>query len=282
MARRPLLDPINVVTGTVVNRPSKVCKTPYVCDLRLEDGRVCLAHTPSLGCNGMVDAGATVIASKQTTGKCEYKVIGSLQEEDSKTYIVGVDPGIAERMAGVALSTGLVDGIAARILNTQSTLNECRFDYSGVTAENEPFICEVKNTSIAVYENLPPKQVKKMSFADRAFDTKVAIFPSGYKPKGQTHSERALKHAIELTRVRTMSVQRAIRCVLLYVIQRTDIQRFQVTVGDTPYLDAVAKARESGVELKTLVVDWVMLEDGVVQPFAVFDKQLPVILPGYE
>ena len=42
----------NLIEGTVVKRPSKYIKSPYVADVVVEDQSV-LAHTASLGCRSI-------------------------------------------------------------------------------------------------------------------------------------------------------------------------------------------------------------------------------------
>ena len=55
-----LLQLNGLVEGFVVKRPSKNIKSPYVADV-LCDGEEALAHTASLGCCGLAEAGATVL-----------------------------------------------------------------------------------------------------------------------------------------------------------------------------------------------------------------------------
>lgn len=45
-----------LVYGTVVSRPSKTNKSPYLADVELDDGKgtIVMAHTPGLGCGGLV------------------------------------------------------------------------------------------------------------------------------------------------------------------------------------------------------------------------------------
>jgi len=43
---------------------------------------------------------------------------------------------------------------------------------------------------------------------------------------------------------------------MCYVIQRTDIDRFQPSIVDPEYREAVKKSIEVGVEIITLVVRW--------------------------
>lgn len=276
--------PVPVSSGVITARPSKNVKSPYVCDMFVQDSvdpshvTGVLGHTPSLGCNGMVDAGATVVAVRRLRkGKntdaggsgsgsgsgnekkeCEYSVIGSIVSEKGTQYVVGVDPSVAERFAGEILTRDVIPGLKvsnAELLQKQKTYGDCRFDYCGVTDDGEPFVCEVKNVSIANYEDLPPKQLAKMDFSERAVHSKVAVFPSGYKPKGQTHSERALKHTRTLMEIK-QTHNDEIRCVILFIIQRDDVTSFQPSNGDEQYRNALREAHEAGVEVYAVKVGW--------------------------
>ena len=48
------------IKGTILKRPSKHCKSPYVADVLLEDGSEIIAHAPSLGCCGLCEKDSTV------------------------------------------------------------------------------------------------------------------------------------------------------------------------------------------------------------------------------
>ena len=47
-----------------------------------------------------------------------------------------------------------------------------------------------------------------------------------------------------------------IRCITCYVIQRTDVDRFQPSVIDPEYRAAFIEAMNAGVEIITMVVQW--------------------------
>ena len=113
---------------------------------------------------------------------------------------------------------------------------------------------EVKNVPLADYEDVTAKERVKMDFSDRDFNTKVAYFPDGYRKKtSDPVSPRALKHIRELTLIKKES---ATRCIMCYVIQRTDANRFQPSVIDPEYRDAFKLAVEAGVEIITMVISW--------------------------
>ena len=84
----------------------------------------------------------------------------------------------------------------------------------------------------------------------------TAIFPyrltkGKHKIHNEPISERALKHVVELTQV-----VRTTKCVLLFIIQRTDVSKFSISKYDTRYYDACKKAFDAGVIFKAVSVKW--------------------------
>jgi len=252
--------------GEVCSRPSKVIKTPYVADVMINkdtESINILAHTPSLGCNGMVDIDAKVYLIEKdasSKAKCRYTVIASRIKEKGETYIVGVDPGLGEKIGQDILLNGIINGFKVKKLDKQFVYEDCRFDFSGITSSNEAFICEVKNVSIAVYENIRPSQMKKRDYSLRSVSSKIAIFPSGFKPKGLTHSERAVKQTRRLTEIKIKHPE--VRCIILYVIQRADIDEFQLSNGDEIYMNTIKNALSANVEIAAVSIDWTLTSDG--------------------
>jgi len=256
----------SVTEARVISRPSKIIKTPYVADVCLTKTHfeeTSLAHTPSLGCNGMVDTGASILMvekDNKSKAKCKYTVIASRLSEKGHEYIVGVEPSLGEKLGQDILLGGVISSLKAKTLDSQFTYEDCRFDFKGITTSNEPFICEVKNVSIAVYENIRPSQMKKRDYSARDIRSKVAIFPSGYKPKGQTHSERAVKQTKRLAEIKRKHPE--VRCIILYVIQRDDISMFEISSGDQIYLDTMKDAIASNVEIVAVSISWTSTQDG--------------------
>ena len=133
---------------------------------------------------------------------------------------------------------------------------DSRFDFSGIDENGIPFIMEVKNVPLADYEDITAVERKKRNYIPEQFDfnSKVAYFPDGYRKKtSDPVSPRALKHIQELTLIKKESKT---RCIMCYVIQRTDVNRFTVSVIDEQYRNAVKKAIECGVEIFTIVIEW--------------------------
>ena len=259
----------NLIEGSVIKRPSKFIKSPYVADISIlnQNTDTILGHTASLGCCGLADAGATVLMSlvplkKKKDGKlsCEYRVYLSVILERDQEIVVGIHPKLAENLVEAALKANLL----SRLLNIKKYKREAtiyvegkvdsRFDFAGIDCNDIPFIMEVKNVPLADYEDITAKDRKGKCYDNCAIDSKVAYFPDGYRKKTtDTVSPRALKHIKELTLVKSESKT---RCIMCYVIQRTDVDRFQPSIIDPEYREAVKKSIEAGVEIITLVVNW--------------------------
>lgn len=260
----------NLIEGTVIKRPSAYIKTPYVADIiPINSDSPILGHTASLGCCGLADVGATILMAPVPKNKkkdnklhCEYRVYLSILKETAKEkeIIIGIHPKLAEDLTESAIKNNLLNILQ----NVQSYKRETaiyvegkvdsRFDFTGIDCDGIPFIMEVKNVPLADYEDITAKDRKKKCYDNREQDSKIAYFPDGYRKKVvDTVSPRALKHIKELTLIKRESKT---RCIMCYVIQRTDVESFQPSIIDPEYREAFKEAVKSGVEIITLVVQW--------------------------
>jgi hypothetical protein len=266
----------NLIEGTIIKRPSKIIKTPYVADVTTGETEV-LAHSASLGCCGLADINATILMTslaKNTSKtdkiyhkvddkvKCSHRIYLSIFKEPDKGFetIIGIYPKLAEDLTESALKNGLLHILPNVKRYTRETKIfvegkvDSRFDFSGIDANGLPFIMEVKNVPLADYEDITAKDRKKKCYDDLDPLSKVAYFPDGYRKKSADPvSPRALKHIRELTLIKSESKT---RCIMCYVIQRTDVNRFQPSVIDPEYREAVRVAIEAGVEIITMVIRW--------------------------
>ena len=257
-----------LVDGTIVNRPSKIIKSPYVADIILPTlNTTILGHTASLGCCGLADRGAQILMSpvpktNKKTDKisCEYKVYLAVICERGAEIVIGMHPKLAENLAESAIKNNLLSRLQnVRGYKRETTIYvpdkvDSRFDFTGIDGNGVPFIMEVKNVPLADYEDITAKDRKNKCYDERDVNSKVAYFPDGYRKKStDTVSPRALKHIRELTLIKRESKT---RCIMCYVIQRTDVDCFQPSIIDPEYRAAVKEAVEAGVEIITMVVQW--------------------------
>ena len=258
----------NLIEGTVIKRPSKYIKTPYVADIiPFNSETSILGHTASLGCCGLADVGATILMAPVPKTKkhddklhCEYRVHLSVIKERNNEIVVGIHPKLAEELTESAIKNNLLNILQnVQTYKRETTIYvegkvDSRFDFTGIDCNGIPFILEVKNVPLADYEDITAKDRKGKCYDDRSVDSKVAYFPDGYRKKStEPVSPRALKHIKELTLIKRESKT---RCIMCYVIQRTDVSSFQPSIIDSEYREAFFEAMDAGVEIITLVVNW--------------------------
>lgn len=259
----------NLIEGCVIKRPSAYIKTPYVADIiPINEVDTILGHTASLGCCGLADVGATILMApvpktkKKNDNKlhCEYRVYLSVIKERNNEIIVGIYPKLAEELTESAIKNNLLNILQnVRTYKRETPIYvegkvDSRFDFTGIDCNGIPFIMEVKNVPLADYEDITAKDRKNKCYDNRCVDSKVAYFPDGYRKKStDTVSPRALKHIQELTLIKRESKT---RCIMCYVIQRTDVSSFQPSIIDQEYRNAFYEAMNVGVEIITLVVQW--------------------------
>lgn len=277
-----------LIEGTVLQRPSKHIKSPFVADVLISENKVkreIMAHSASLGCSGMAEQNAqvlmTILPSKgeNIEQKCTHRiclsVVSDCQHPDCEV-VVGIYPKLAEQLAENALKGGFLSWLSNPKSYRRETVIkikdkvDSRFDFTGIDGNGVPFIMEIKNVPIANYEEIPqikktkiPKKTKindknVLDYSSRPFSSKVAYFPEGYRKKStDTVSPRALKHVKELTLIKNETTpEKPIRTILCFVIQRDDIERFQPCSFDPEYKEAVQIAHNSGVEIMAIVIKW--------------------------
>jgi|UniRef100_A0A6C0CAV9 sugar fermentation stimulation protein A len=264
----------DLILVKIKSRPSKVCKTPYVADIELEDGTIVQAHCASLGCCGLCEKDCYVYASPmksncaQSKSKvCSYKIyLARFYEEKvisdlviTNNQLIGIDPKLAETLVENALTQNYLKTLThIRTYKREVCLLNSRFDFAGIDEHGKYFVLEVKNVPLADYADVSSTERKKMikngDFANLDINKKISYFPDGYrKKKGEVVSERALKHINELAEI---SHSKIIRPIICFVIQRTDVSSFQASLLDPIYKAAFNDAISQGVEVIVLVVSW--------------------------
>ena len=252
-----------LLEGQIIKRPSKLIKSPYVADA-ISNNNKFLAHTAALGCCGLCEAGSNILfapmKNKDDPTKCMYSAQLAVINEKNNEIIIGIHPKLAEELVEKCLTNNylsILKNVKAYRRETVIFVEnkvDSRFDFSGVDENGLPFIMEVKNVPLADYEDISAKDRKNKCYDDLTYNEKIAYFPDGYRKKSaDTVSPRALKHIKELTLIKKESKT---RCIMCYVIQRTDVNRFQPSVLDSQYREAVKLAVEAGVEIIRLVVQW--------------------------
>jgi sugar fermentation stimulation protein A len=244
--------------ATVVNRPSKTIKSPYVADIQLENGTMALCHTPGLGCSGLVSTGRQIYVSKaaNTNAKTAYTAQVSESTDEEGTYYVGIHPMVSQMVA-----SKLLDKIATEVTwRSEVAINEhTRLDFVGTGPTGKKTYVEVKNAMISLSSE---KRQKRR-----------AVFPEGYRKSiTDTVSPRAVKHAETLAELATLEDTEA--AYLVYIVPRDDCNAgLELNPLDPIYCKAVTKALLAGVKVRVFGLRFLM--DGSIE----FNKKLPLFIP---
>jgi len=225
----------------VVKRPSASIKSPYVADIRLEDGSLALCHTPGLSCSGLVVPGRTIYVSKSSPkSKTAYTAQVSESVDSEGTYYIGIHPMVSQQMA-----SKMLEKISSEAVWKSEVAIEkhTRLDFVGTLGQTgKKIYVEVKNAMISTTPNLRVQR--------------KAIFPEGYrKTKDATISPRAVKHAETLAALRKDPNTEA--AYLVFIVPRKDCEAgLELNLNDPTYCKAVIAAVEAGVQIKVFGLDF--------------------------
>jgi DNA-binding sugar fermentation-stimulating protein len=232
------------LNATILKRPSKNCKTPYVADICLdgdETNTEYLAHTPSLGCCGLTDKESSVYVVEKTNAKvCKYSVELSILKNGT---LVGCNPKMSENLLEWTIQQNLFFPLENnKNYKREKKILNSRFDFWGYDKNNTEFVLEVKTVPLAKH--------------NEEYSTMVSYFPDGYrKSKKDVVSPRALKHIKELQQLK-LEKKDKIRTILCFVIQRNDTNYFQPSDDDIIYKTALKEAHDNGVEIIPVAFEW--------------------------
>lgn len=206
--------PAPLIPGTLVERYKR-----FLADVRLDDGTLVTAHCTNtgsmLGCNA---PGSRVYLSEQH-GK-NRKLPYTWELIRVGRTLVGINTLAANRLAREGIERGVIRELQGyeRLRAEVPTRPGSRLDFLLESAGEQCYV-EVKNVTLVV---------------DR-----IAAFPDAV-------SERGTKHLKELMRLR----RRGQRAVLLFVIQRTDVQSLRPADEiDAEYGRWLRRAAKAGVEI---------------------------------
>ena len=169
----------------------------FFADVQL-DNNVVTAHCPNTGSMmGLLDAGNKVLLSKSDNEKRKLKY--TLEVIKLKKSHVGVNTHRTNRIVEKALNDNVFNFVKSitEIRREVKYGENSKVDFVVTTPKEEVYI-EVKNVTLSR-------------------DKKIAEFPDAVTARGS-------KHLIELARLK----KKGIRAVMLYVIQRDDINSFKI------------------------------------------------------
>lgn len=202
-----------LIHGTLIQRYKR-----FLADIKLDDGTVVTAHCTNSGSmKSCLENGAEVYLTPVNDPKRRTKFTWEMIKINGDW--VGINTGNPNKLAFEAISAGTIPELAGyTIVKREVQFGDSRFD---IFAENENEKCfvEVKNVTLK--------------------EGKYALFPDSVTTRGQ-------KHLKTLKEVKAAGM----RAVMLYIIQRSDVEIFAPAREIDPnYAKALKIAVNSGVEV---------------------------------
>lgn len=202
-----------LVHGTLIKRYKR-----FLSDVALDNGTVVIAHCTNSGSmKSCLENGAEVYLSPVNDPKRKTRFTWEMIKINGDW--IGINTGNPNKLAFEAVSAGLIPGLEGyTTVKREVKFEDSRFD---IYAENDNEQCfiEVKNVTMKI--------------------GKYARFPDAVTVRGQ-------KHLKTLMQVKS----RGIRAVMLYVIQRSDVEIFApANAIDPNYAKLLKEAVNAGVEV---------------------------------
>lgn len=191
----------------------------FLADIRLPDGREVTAHCPNPGSMmGLAEPGQRIWVEPNDDPRKKLKY-GWRLVEHADGHMTGIDTSLPNKALKVAFGAGQVPGF--------SGYDRVRAEVPYGASSRIDFLLEAGAGRTYV-------EVKSVTLSRRPG---LAEFPDSVTARGTKH----------LRELRDM-VQAGHRAVMLYLIQRTDAQRFALAADiDPAYAAAFADARAAGV-----------------------------------
>ncbi|MDD2316708.1 MAG: DNA/RNA nuclease SfsA [Desulfobacterales bacterium] len=217
----------NLIPGILIRRYKR-----FLADVRLQSGKVVTAHCPNPGrMSTCCDPGSRVYLSLHDSIRRKYRYTWELIQMPGS--MVGVNPVTANRIVHQSLCAGRIPSLAGydAIHAEVSAGQGVRLDFLLEGAEKSCFL-EVKSCTLV--------------------ENRAAGFPDAVTARG-------LKHLVHMQRL----MSDGFRCVLLFLVQRTDAEIFKPADDVDPVYGRQLRAAVSrGLEI--LVYDVRFDPDGIV------------------
>lgn len=279
-----VLQIVGITEGRIINRPSIKLPLDMISDVWLnKENKQVLTHTPSMGCNGLADSNMDVLVAYCPNDEINTGLeifthtvfLSVFKENDENEQIIAIHPNISMELMESIIEKNLISVLPPVKqfkryvpMKMEGKVDSC-FSFVGICEDDIPFVMDVNNVPFAEYNH---GEIVVGSGTDAPeqesdWNTKSAYFPE----KHNKNTEELIKRIKDITMIRRESV---IRCIIAYVIQRTDIDKFEFSMYDDAYRAAVKEAIECGVDIVPLVISWT--KEGIA--FLVTDE-LSIVYP---
>jgi sugar fermentation stimulation protein A len=202
-----------LIKGKLIRRYKR-----FLADVELENGDVVIAHCTNSGSmKSCIEAGAPVYLTPVNDPKRKTRFTWEMIYINNSW--IGINTSIPNLLAYEWIRDGKIDGLKGyTTVKREVKFGDSRFD---IYAENEHERCFVEVKNVTMKEG------------------NTALFPDAVTSRGRKHLET-------LAKVK----QEGIRAVMLYVIQRMDVEAFGTANHiDPDYADTLARVYKQGVEI---------------------------------
>lgn len=283
---------LDLLEAVLVQRPSKRNRSPWVADVRLNDGRIALAHVPALDMGGLCVTGSKLLLKRAVDGKgrpigakavgaygtpkCEFIAQLVYVSEPENKNIGGcwcaAHPSLGEKLTSSLLERGLINGLpkVESIRKEVAGIAGCdmRVDFVLEHANKQASVIEVKTVLNTDYNPATPPDREECVYLGRSGEAyqRAGIFPWGrvaqVGPQGErVVSARAIKHVDELAAIargdRKDKKGVNLLPILLFMIVRPDVVSMRVNDESCPsFTKHVQAAQAAGVRILAHKVRW--------------------------
>ena len=282
-----ILKHTNLIKGVIVNRPSKINKSPYLVDVNVENKNY-IAHSPALGMSGLIRPGVIVYMEKSnnTTTVSQFSIKIIENTNHSKIYI-GANPILANTIVKNTFvnknifKNKILDNISKNIShwNSEVTVKDCntcsridfRINNTYIEVKNVPLASyNIKNITQKIFDFYPKNQ---KLFVNLTNNYKLAVFPDGFtKKNNDLVSERAYKHLLTLEKL-----SKKFTSILIFTVLRKDCQYFIPNfIRDPKYSKKLKELIKKNI-IKCFCFKYKITKNKNNFSYK-FDKTLPIIL----
>ena len=263
----------SLVPLTLVNRPSRSIKSPYVADAINLKGKKFLVHVPSLGLAGQCSNGSKILATpSKINSKTDYITQAVCYEDiDKKQVIIGANPYTAELICKSLIQSDIWNPFRGWDIISKPKNLPYKADLYFEKNKNYNVV-EIKNVVCASYD---PKKVingEKTRFCDykKPF-LRAGVYP--YGDLNQFYKGRKVVSERSIRQIEFMKKNKdKFNFCILFVVNRGDCEIFKPCWKvDPTYAKSLLSAQECGINLLAIKVKWTLKG-------CYFDKELKVDL----
>ena len=210
-----------LVGATVLHRPSKRIRSPYIADIELDDGTLGLCHSPGLGCSGLVAPGKRIYVSENYDNTIKTRWIAHVSE--GLSAMIGIHP-LTIKEATYAL----LERIHPDAHWTADVIVKfCHIDYVGYLPDGKKVYVELKSVlSSPVDTIIVPECITARDYNETNVLNQVLLLPD-------THS-----------------------CHFLFIIPQPYCDSIVIDLKDKHYHSKMQEAVKLGIQLHAFVLEY--------------------------